>query len=200
MVKHFNLAYLQYWDVTAIQTLVLFCCGWWVCWLYQLLWQVTNQHLEAALKEKNNPPGSACDAGEYSLHLRTPRGAVNGNTDGSLVSQDLFSSVNIFGALFSQTCWQKWDFTERNEPQAKTLVQFNISISVLVYLSCFLPQRNPCEWGSTYWRAAGVCGTGRPWPFKRDDDPLDCVWISFNWKPAAAKGRNINANVILVLQ
>lgn len=76
---------------------------------------------------------------------------------------------------------------------------------VLVYLPCSLPRRNPCEWGSTYWRAAGVCSTDRPWLVKLHEDLR--WWLLFFFvelqlvgKTAAAKGSDREANIVLVLQ
>lgn len=68
----------------------------------------------------------------------------------------------FFLCQLSQTYW---DFF----PQFMNFLM-NLGIWILVYLPYFLPQRNPCEWGSTYWRAAGVCSTDRPWLFELHED------------------------------
>lgn len=75
-------------------------------------------------------------------------------------------------------------------------------VMILVYLPYFLPQRDPCEWGSTYWRAAGVLQYWSSLTVLSFVRILEngCFWIAVNRKTAAAKGSDIDANIVLVLQ
>lgn len=109
------------------------------------------------------------------------------STAGSSDSRRCFS-FTVVEKLFTKKVKSTWSLISAQSVPTGPF-WWTILTMVLVYLPHLLPQRNPCDWGSTYWRAAGVL---QYWPSLTVSSLmriLDHGWfLSWRWNINSSSG------------